>query len=73
MNRKFWSRLAELWCRLTHSAAMWPAHGCYRCRSCLREYPVPWENSRRIVAAHRGVPAPPVREVNEQCLRALVS
>jgi hypothetical protein len=34
---------ARLWCRAMHPDPMWPIHGCYRCPSCLRTYPVPWE------------------------------
>jgi hypothetical protein len=36
-------RLSSLWCALAHPAPMWPIHGRYRCRQCLREYPVPWQ------------------------------
>jgi hypothetical protein len=24
---------------------MWPVNGQYRCRTCLRTYPVPWANT----------------------------
>jgi hypothetical protein len=37
------SRLAGAWCRLMHGAPMWPIHGRYRCATCMRVYPVPWE------------------------------
>ncbi len=39
--------IAELWCRMLHSSPMWPAHGHYQCRTCGREYPVPWELDRK--------------------------
>ena len=26
-----------------HNDAMWPIHGRYVCKRCLREYPVEWE------------------------------
>ena len=35
--------IAELWCRMMHISLMWPSHGHYRCRTCRREYPVPWK------------------------------
>ena len=35
--------IAEVWCRTMHRSPMWPAHGQYQCRTCGREYPVPWE------------------------------
>jgi hypothetical protein len=35
--------LNRLWCKFAHSSVMWPIHGQYRCRKCLRLYPVPWE------------------------------
>jgi hypothetical protein len=35
--------IAEIWCRMLHQSPMWPAHGHYQCRTCGREYPVPWE------------------------------
>ena len=40
--------IAELWCKMFHSAPMWPSHGHYQCRSCGREYPVPWEIGRGV-------------------------
>ena len=39
----FSSWIADLWCRLTHPAPMWPVNGHYRCRTCRRQYQVPWE------------------------------
>jgi hypothetical protein len=37
------SALGEFWCQAMHSDAMWPVKGEYRCRKCLRRYPVAWE------------------------------
>ena len=37
------SYLSEMWCRTMHDSPMWPSHGRYECRTCGREYPVPWE------------------------------
>ena len=31
------------WCKSMHNQAMWPIHGKYICPTCLREYPVAWE------------------------------
>ena len=52
--KTFWSRTAELWCKLMHQDAMWPIHGYYRCRSCLRQYPVSWEHSASTPAWEAG-------------------
>lgn len=41
--KKLYLRLCEAWCYLMHPAPMRPVRGHYRCPSCLREYPVPWE------------------------------
>jgi hypothetical protein len=39
-----WKRIADLWCRKMHNDdAMWPIHGKYICKRCLREYTVTWE------------------------------
>jgi hypothetical protein len=35
--------LAKMWCTTMHDSPMWPSHGHYQCRTCGREYPVPWE------------------------------
>lgn len=40
-----WNRVSELWCRTFHARAMWPIHGKYICPTCLREYPVAWEDT----------------------------
>lgn len=36
-------RIATMWCRKMHTHAMWPIHGKYTCRQCLRQYRVVWE------------------------------
>lgn len=38
-----WNRIAEIWCKSVHTEAMWPIHGKYVCKRCLREYNVEWE------------------------------
>jgi hypothetical protein len=35
--------IADLWCRLMHTAPMWPSHGQYECRTCGRRRRVCWE------------------------------
>lgn len=35
--------IADMWCRAMHDSPMWPSHGHYQCRTCGREYRVPWE------------------------------
>lgn len=37
------TRIADLWCRVMHTAPMWPSHGQYECRTCGRRYRVCWE------------------------------
>jgi hypothetical protein len=31
------------WCRTMHTRMMWPIHGKYVCRACMREYPIVWD------------------------------
>jgi hypothetical protein len=38
-----WDRISDLWCRKMHTDAMWPIHGKYICKRCLREHLVTWE------------------------------
>jgi hypothetical protein len=47
-------RFLAAWCRHMHNGAMWPMHGRYLCRQCLREHPIAWED----------VPAEPVRHAS---------
>jgi len=55
---------ARAWCKLMHRDPMWPVRGYYRCRQCLRQYPVPWEI--------RQLPAP-VAEIKVKELRPEVA
>lgn len=41
--RNLRNRLGRIWCEQMHGSTMWPIHGKYRCGTCLREYPVPFE------------------------------
>jgi hypothetical protein len=41
--RAILNHLADLWCRVMHTGALWPVGGFYRCRQCLRSHPVCWE------------------------------
>jgi len=45
MLRSFYREAAENWCHFAHAEPMWPVNGEYRCRTCLRTYPVPWANT----------------------------
>ena len=45
-------QVEELWCHTMHGAVMWPIHGEYRCRACLRSYPVPFA-AAAVRAGHR--------------------
>jgi hypothetical protein len=38
-------KIGQYWCRWMHREAMWPLHGEYQCRACLRRYPVRWESN----------------------------
>jgi hypothetical protein len=40
------TKLGIFWCSLMHNALMWPIRGNYRCRTCGRNYLVPWESRR---------------------------
>lgn len=40
---RLFNKVQEAWCRLMHPDPMWPVNGYYRCPTCLREYPVVWE------------------------------
>ena len=42
--KQLFDQLREWWCVRMHDAVMWPSHGKYRCRTCLREYAVEFEN-----------------------------
>jgi hypothetical protein len=50
--RDLWNRASMGWCRTFHPEPLWPVHGQYRCRACLRMYPVPWQEGD-------SVPTPP--------------
>jgi hypothetical protein len=43
--KRVWFFLTDLWCYFTHPDPMWPVNGFYRCPSCHRQYPVPWEKN----------------------------
>lgn len=45
--KNFLERFSEAWCQLTHRGAMWPMHGVYRCRECMRVYDVPWAAAKQ--------------------------
>jgi hypothetical protein len=49
--------LLALWCRLTHGRPMHPIQGQYRCRRCLRTFPVAWEIKARAVGPRGAVEA----------------
>ena len=52
-------KFLALWCRYMHAGAMWPIHGRYICRQCLRVHRLDWEEvsaaallpSRTVAAA----------------------
>jgi len=54
--RNAWSSIGRLWCKMAHDDLMWPAHGYYRCRTCFRLHPVPWEHSELEPALPKASP-----------------
>jgi len=50
---------AAIWCKMMHRSPMWPVHGYYRCRTCLLEYPVPWELGVNSTPSQHRTPAFP--------------
>jgi hypothetical protein len=50
-------RILAAWCRKMHDGAMWPIHGRYICRQCLREHPVEWEAEAEWPSAPRAAQA----------------
>lgn len=46
-------RVEEFWCRTMHGAPLWPSHGRYQCRVCLREFPIQFEKSEDEVPPRR--------------------
>jgi hypothetical protein len=55
--KNYWERYHDLWCEFMHDGAMWPIHGEYRCRECLRVHDVPW--AEKPVVARRNEPGKP--------------
>ena len=53
---EFFEKLGRLWCAFAHNSVMWPINGHYRCRTCLRLYPVSWE--QRAVPLRAAVTVP---------------
>ena len=41
--KRFLDTVGQFWCKNMHTEMTWPFRGHYRCRTCLREYPVPFE------------------------------
>ena len=57
--RHWLDQVEQLWCHAMHGGVMWPVHGEYRCRACLRAYPVPFAAAER-----RPVQGQPIRRVS---------
>ncbi len=60
--KRTWNFIQDAWCYVMHPDPMWPVNGQYRCPSCQRLYPVPWETGTtrwnyRPAAPHNGQPA----------------
>jgi len=39
--KSIWRLIAAGWCRVFHADPMWPIHGQYLCRICLRSHSIP--------------------------------
>lgn len=50
--KRLWLHLTRIWCQAMHPAPMWPVKGQYRCPTCMRTYPVPWEEQRKAAQAY---------------------
>ncbi|HZT36766.1 MAG TPA: hypothetical protein VFA28_02625 [Bryobacteraceae bacterium] len=46
--------VSKWWCRWAHQKVYRPVKGYYRCSTCLRAWPVPWEAGPRERAAEAG-------------------
>ena len=44
-----WSRIEDVWCTMVHDQPMWPIHGYYECRVCLRKHPVLWSRTEKAL------------------------
>jgi hypothetical protein len=51
--KAIWDRMTTVWCRAFHPDPMLPVHGIYRCPSCLRLYPVPWQEGDMAMTQNR--------------------
>ncbi len=56
-THEWFARIADAWCLFAHSSPMWPSHGHYRCRECLRVHRVPWEATNADLAHFDGAVA----------------
>jgi hypothetical protein len=52
--KRLWVAFQDYWCYAFHAAPRWPVNGRYRCPSCDRTYPVPWENNEPRHACREG-------------------
>ena len=53
------AKIADLWCRLMHTAPMWPSHGKYECRTCGLRHRVCWEQPPPAEARLMALPREP--------------
>ena len=65
------AKIADLWCRLMHTAPMWPSHGQYECRTCGRRHPVCWEAPSAARAAPSAA-GPAKRRTSAPCYRSKI-
>ena len=53
--------LGTVWCAIMHDSPTWPIHGKYRCRTCGRQYPVPWDEDHFPMAPAGRITAEPAQ------------
>jgi hypothetical protein len=60
LRRRFHGgRIGTLWCSFLHDSPMWPIRDHYECRTCGRQYRVPWGEPERTGAPRtRQTPLP---------------
>jgi hypothetical protein len=54
-------KLGMFWRHFTHDLPMWPIHGRYECRICVRRYPVPLAGDRLPPASAQLIASEPAR------------
>jgi hypothetical protein len=51
--KSLWDRWSDFWCQFAHTGQLWPIHGAYKCRQCLRVRSVAWANQPGAACGNR--------------------